>query len=137
MIICDVFIELADRGYHQNVTVMESIRDEWLTEHVTACEVRLLVGSQRLECKKKKEKKTHAANRQTPSAAFSPQMFEKQATERIVFLRNAVWTHLNQLSQQCVTSDEVKPTGAATLRLLPAAFKLHGRYSRARCLFVC
>ncbi|XP_040053927.2 proline-serine-threonine phosphatase-interacting protein 2 isoform X1 [Gasterosteus aculeatus] len=64
--------EEADRGYHQNVTVMESIRDEWLTEHVTACE-----------------------------------MFEKQATERIVFLRNAVWTHLNQLSQQCVTSDEL------------------------------
>lgn len=34
-------------------------------------------------------------------------MFEKQAMERINFLRNIVWTHLNQLSQQCVNSDEV------------------------------
>ncbi|XP_068190683.1 proline-serine-threonine phosphatase-interacting protein 2 isoform X2 [Antennarius striatus] len=33
--------------------------------------------------------------------------FEKQATDRIDFLRNAIWTHLNQLSQQCVTSDEL------------------------------
>ncbi|XP_059213256.1 proline-serine-threonine phosphatase-interacting protein 2 [Centropristis striata] len=33
--------------------------------------------------------------------------FEKQAMERINFLRNTVWTHLNQLSQQCVTSDEL------------------------------
>lgn len=37
-----------------------------------------------------------------------PQMFEIQAKERINFLRNTVWTHLNQLSQQCVTSDEVR-----------------------------
>ncbi|XP_029300509.1 proline-serine-threonine phosphatase-interacting protein 2 [Cottoperca gobio] len=35
------------------------------------------------------------------------EMFEKQAMERINFLRNTVWTHLNQLSQQCVTSDEL------------------------------
>ncbi|KAK2888161.1 proline-serine-threonine phosphatase-interacting protein 2 isoform X2 [Channa argus] len=34
-------------------------------------------------------------------------MFEKQSVERINFLRNAVWTHLNQLSQQCVASDEL------------------------------
>lgn len=37
-------------------------------------------------------------------------MFEIQAKERINFLRNTVWTHLNQLSQQCVNSDEVKPS---------------------------
>uniref|UniRef100_A0A667Z451 Proline-serine-threonine phosphatase interacting protein 2 n=1 Tax=Myripristis murdjan TaxID=586833 RepID=A0A667Z451_9TELE len=35
------------------------------------------------------------------------EMFEKQAMERISILRNTVWTHLNQLSQQCVTSDEL------------------------------
>ncbi|XP_028273596.1 proline-serine-threonine phosphatase-interacting protein 2 [Parambassis ranga] len=34
-------------------------------------------------------------------------IFENQSTERINFLRNAVWTHLNQLSQQCVTCDEL------------------------------
>lgn len=39
---------------------------------------------------------------------FPQQVFEAQAKERINFLRNMVWTHLNQLSQQCVTSDEVK-----------------------------
>uniref|UniRef100_A0A8C7ILC4 Proline-serine-threonine phosphatase-interacting protein 2 n=1 Tax=Oncorhynchus kisutch TaxID=8019 RepID=A0A8C7ILC4_ONCKI len=33
--------------------------------------------------------------------------FEKQEVERINTLRNMVWTHLNQLSQQCVTSDEL------------------------------
>ncbi|KAM8828517.1 proline-serine-threonine phosphatase-interacting protein 2 isoform 2-T2 [Spinachia spinachia] len=64
--------EEADRVYYQNVTIMGSIRDEWLTEHINACE-----------------------------------MFENQAMERIIFLRNTVWTHLNQLSQQCVTSDEL------------------------------
>ncbi|XP_037340638.2 proline-serine-threonine phosphatase-interacting protein 2 isoform X1 [Pungitius pungitius] len=64
--------EEADRVYHQNVTIMGSIRDEWLAEHINACE-----------------------------------MFENQATERITFLRNTLWTHLNQLSQQCVTSDEL------------------------------
>uniref|UniRef100_A0A3Q1IQT1 F-BAR domain-containing protein n=1 Tax=Anabas testudineus TaxID=64144 RepID=A0A3Q1IQT1_ANATE len=37
----------------------------------------------------------------------SCEMFEKLSLERINFLRNTVWTHLNQLSQQCVTSDEL------------------------------
>ncbi|KAG7248998.1 hypothetical protein CRUP_015464, partial [Coryphaenoides rupestris] len=32
--------------------------------------------------------------------------FEAQAKEKISTLRNTVWTHVNQLSQQCVTSDE-------------------------------
>ncbi|KAM4808774.1 proline-serine-threonine phosphatase-interacting protein 2 [Rhinophrynus dorsalis] len=31
--------------------------------------------------------------------------FENQEWERINYFRNAVWTHVNQLSQQCVTSD--------------------------------
>ncbi|XP_053304239.1 proline-serine-threonine phosphatase-interacting protein 2 isoform X2 [Spea bombifrons] len=31
--------------------------------------------------------------------------FENQEWERIHFFRNAVWTHVNQLSQQCVTVD--------------------------------
>ncbi|XP_063312867.1 proline-serine-threonine phosphatase-interacting protein 2 [Pelobates fuscus] len=31
--------------------------------------------------------------------------FQKQEWERINYYRNAVWTHVNQLSQQCVTSD--------------------------------
>ncbi|KAK9532534.1 hypothetical protein VZT92_009914 [Zoarces viviparus] len=64
--------EEADRLYHQNVTTVGKIRDEWMKEHIKACE-----------------------------------MFEKQAMERINCLRNTVWTHLNQLSQQCVTSDEL------------------------------
>nr|XP_020476764.1 proline-serine-threonine phosphatase-interacting protein 2 isoform X2 [Monopterus albus] len=64
--------EEADRLYQQNVITLGNIRDEWLKEHVKACE-----------------------------------MFEKQSMERINFLRNAVWTHLNQLSQHCVTSDEL------------------------------
>ncbi|KAK2819300.1 hypothetical protein Q5P01_024861 [Channa striata] len=34
-------------------------------------------------------------------------VFEKQSVERINFVRNAVWTHLNQLSQQCVANDEL------------------------------
>lgn len=62
----------ADRLYQQNVTTMGKIRDDWMKEHIKACE-----------------------------------MFEKQSAERINFLRNTVWTHLNQLSQQCVTSDEL------------------------------
>lgn len=41
------------------------------------------------------------------SACFPTQAFESQSIERINFLRNSIWTHLNQLSQQCVTSDEV------------------------------
>ncbi|KTF86857.1 hypothetical protein cypCar_00013870 [Cyprinus carpio] len=38
---------------------------------------------------------------------MSLQFFEKQEMERINTLRNGVWTHLNHLSQQCVTSDEL------------------------------
>ncbi|KAM6976001.1 proline-serine-threonine phosphatase-interacting protein 2 [Tautogolabrus adspersus] len=64
--------EEADRLYHQNVTTLGKVRDDWLKEHIKACE-----------------------------------MFEKQAMERINFLRNTVWTHLNQLSLQCVSSDEL------------------------------
>ncbi|XP_030292402.1 proline-serine-threonine phosphatase-interacting protein 2 isoform X1 [Sparus aurata] len=64
--------EEADRLYQQNVTTLGKVHDDWLKEHIKACE-----------------------------------MFEKQAMERINFLRNTVWTHLNQLSQQCVSSDEL------------------------------
>ncbi|XP_034047816.1 proline-serine-threonine phosphatase-interacting protein 2 isoform X2 [Thalassophryne amazonica] len=64
--------EEADRLYLQNVTMLGKVREEWMKEHVNACEI-----------------------------------FEKQAVERIGFLRNTVWTHLNQLSQQCVASDEM------------------------------
>ncbi|CAK6955869.1 proline-serine-threonine phosphatase-interacting protein 2 [Scomber scombrus] len=64
--------EEADKIYHQNVASLGKVRDEWLKEHIKACD-----------------------------------MFEKQATERISFLRNTVWTHLNQMSQQCVNSDEL------------------------------
>ncbi|XP_015236923.1 PREDICTED: proline-serine-threonine phosphatase-interacting protein 2 [Cyprinodon variegatus] len=64
--------EEADRLYQQHVTTLGKIRDDWLKEHINACEI-----------------------------------FEKQSIERINFLRNTVWTHLNQLSQQCVTSDEL------------------------------
>lgn len=64
--------EEADRLYQQNVITLGKIRDEWVKEHINACEI-----------------------------------FEKQSIERINFLRNTVWTHLNQLSQQCVTSDEM------------------------------
>nr|XP_048275252.1 proline-serine-threonine phosphatase-interacting protein 2 [Myodes glareolus] len=35
------------------------------------------------------------------------EVFEAQECERINFFRNALWLHLNQLSQQCVTSDEM------------------------------
>ncbi|XP_027031209.1 proline-serine-threonine phosphatase-interacting protein 2 isoform X1 [Tachysurus fulvidraco] len=64
--------EEADRVYNQNILALSKLREEWLNEHVKACE-----------------------------------MFEKQEVERISVLRNVVWTHLNQLSQQCVTSDEL------------------------------
>ncbi|KAK7896498.1 hypothetical protein WMY93_021823 [Mugilogobius chulae] len=64
--------EEADRVYQQNVSTLGNIRDEWLKEHVHACEV-----------------------------------LEKQAIDRINFVRNSIWTHLNLLSQQCVTSDEL------------------------------
>ncbi|XP_016337172.1 proline-serine-threonine phosphatase-interacting protein 2-like [Sinocyclocheilus anshuiensis] len=64
--------EEADRIYSQNVSLLGKMREEWLNEHVKACE-----------------------------------FFEKQEVERINTLRNVVWTHLNHLSQQCVTSDEL------------------------------
>ncbi|XP_036774586.1 proline-serine-threonine phosphatase-interacting protein 2 isoform X1 [Manis pentadactyla] len=35
------------------------------------------------------------------------EVFEVQECERINFFRNALWVHLNQLSQQCVTSDDM------------------------------
>uniref|UniRef100_A0A8D0H9S8 Proline-serine-threonine phosphatase-interacting protein 2 n=1 Tax=Sphenodon punctatus TaxID=8508 RepID=A0A8D0H9S8_SPHPU len=34
------------------------------------------------------------------------EFFEKQECERINYFRNALWLHVNQLSQQCVQSDE-------------------------------
>ncbi|XP_052011285.1 proline-serine-threonine phosphatase-interacting protein 2 isoform X2 [Apodemus sylvaticus] len=34
------------------------------------------------------------------------EVFEAQECERINFFRNALWLHVNQLSQQCVTNDE-------------------------------
>ncbi|XP_017345369.1 proline-serine-threonine phosphatase-interacting protein 2 isoform X2 [Ictalurus punctatus] len=64
--------EEADKIYNQNVLALGKMREEWLNEHIKACE-----------------------------------MFEKQEAERIGVLRNVVWTHLNQLSQQCVSSDEL------------------------------
>ncbi|XP_016894398.1 proline-serine-threonine phosphatase-interacting protein 2 isoform X2 [Cynoglossus semilaevis] len=62
----------ADRLYQHTVTTLGRVRDDWLKEHIKACEA-----------------------------------FESQSIERINFLRNSIWTHLNQLSQQCVTSDEL------------------------------
>ena len=50
----------------------------------------------------------------------SVQIFEKQEVERISTLRNMVWTHLNHLSQQCVTSDEVH---TQTHQYIPTAFQ--------------
>ncbi|KAM9633095.1 proline-serine-threonine phosphatase-interacting protein 2 isoform 4-T4 [Trichechus inunguis] len=35
------------------------------------------------------------------------EVFEAQECERINFFRNALWLHVNQLSQQCVTSDDM------------------------------
>uniref|UniRef100_A0A8D0UU61 F-BAR domain-containing protein n=1 Tax=Sus scrofa TaxID=9823 RepID=A0A8D0UU61_PIG len=35
------------------------------------------------------------------------EVFETQECERINFFRNTLWLHLNQLSQQCVTSDDM------------------------------
>lgn len=35
------------------------------------------------------------------------EVFEAQECERINFFRNALWLHLNQLSQQCVANDEM------------------------------
>ncbi|XP_061783403.1 proline-serine-threonine phosphatase-interacting protein 2 isoform X1 [Nerophis lumbriciformis] len=64
--------EEADRIYRQSVMSLAKIRDDWLKEHIKACEV-----------------------------------FEKQAADRINFVRNTIWTHLNLLSQQCVSTDEL------------------------------
>ncbi|XP_013861955.1 proline-serine-threonine phosphatase-interacting protein 2 [Austrofundulus limnaeus] len=64
--------EEADKLYQQNVTTLAKIRDDWLKDHINACE-----------------------------------FFENQSVERINIVRNTIWTHLNQLSQQCVTSDEL------------------------------
>uniref|UniRef100_A0A8C6S3Y0 Proline-serine-threonine phosphatase interacting protein 2 n=1 Tax=Neogobius melanostomus TaxID=47308 RepID=A0A8C6S3Y0_9GOBI len=38
---------------------------------------------------------------------YSCEILEKQANDRINFIRNTVWSHLNLLSQQSVTSDEL------------------------------
>lgn len=32
-------ISLTDRGYQQSITALEKIREEWLKEHIKACEV--------------------------------------------------------------------------------------------------
>lgn len=70
-----------------------------MKDHVNTCDVRVaLVKS----TKKKKGVKNDARR-----VRFSSQELENLAKERIFFLRNTVWTHLNQLSQQCVTNDEV------------------------------
>uniref|UniRef100_A0A8C1W1P3 Proline-serine-threonine phosphatase interacting protein 2 n=1 Tax=Cyprinus carpio TaxID=7962 RepID=A0A8C1W1P3_CYPCA len=61
-----------EKVLNHNVSLLGKLREEWLNEHVKACE-----------------------------------FFEKQEVERISTLRNVVWTHLNHLSQQCVTSDEL------------------------------
>lgn len=91
---------MVDKLYQQSVNMLALIRDDWLKEHVSACEVRLL------------ERSPENCQREHVCEVFPPptqQVFETQAKERINYLRNKVWTHLNQLSQQCVTSDEVKP----------------------------
>lgn len=94
----DESVSLADRLYQQNVITLMKIRDDWLKEHVNACEVNLRITINALD--------TQCAKYQF--FFLKSQIFEKQSIERINFLRNTVWTHLNQLSQQCVTSDEVK-----------------------------
>ncbi|XP_006889299.1 PREDICTED: proline-serine-threonine phosphatase-interacting protein 2 [Elephantulus edwardii] len=45
------------------------------------------------------------------------EVFEAQECERINFFRNALWLHLNQLSQQCVTSDDMYETVRKTLEM--------------------
>nr|XP_057920977.1 proline-serine-threonine phosphatase-interacting protein 2 isoform X2 [Doryrhamphus excisus] len=64
--------EEADRLYRQSVISLAKIREDWLKEHIQACEV-----------------------------------FEQQAADRISFVRNTIWTHLNLLSQRCVSQDEL------------------------------
>lgn len=39
--------------------------------------------------------------------SVSFQFFETQECERINYFRNALWLHVNQLSQDCVQNDEV------------------------------
>ena len=39
--------------------------------------------------------------------SLSLQFFETQECERISYFRNALWLHVNQLSQSCVQNDEV------------------------------
>nr|XP_014350645.1 PREDICTED: proline-serine-threonine phosphatase-interacting protein 2 isoform X3 [Latimeria chalumnae] len=45
------------------------------------------------------------------------EFFESQECDRIHLIRTAVWTHTNQLSQQCVTSDEMYEEIRKTLEL--------------------
>lgn len=40
--------------------------------------------------------------------SVSLQFFETQECERINYFRNALWLHVNQLSQDCVQNDEVR-----------------------------
>lgn len=70
-----------------------------------ACE--LMWGREGSNRSNKKRKIKKWGDCPPPPPPFTSQVFENLAKERIVFLRNAVWTHLNQLSQQCVTDDEV------------------------------
>ncbi|XP_056875555.1 proline-serine-threonine phosphatase-interacting protein 2 isoform X4 [Takifugu flavidus] len=60
------------------------------------------------KCRDKEEADQNVnRNANTSNSKQIDKVFENLAKERIVFLRNAVWTHLNQLSQQCVTNDEL------------------------------
>ncbi|XP_052516199.1 proline-serine-threonine phosphatase-interacting protein 2 isoform X1 [Budorcas taxicolor] len=91
-------VEDSDKVYMLHINTLDKVRNEWQSEHIKACEV---PGSAR--------------------AGLSPStfiellegklemwtVFETQECERINFFRNALWLHMNQLSQQCVTSDEM------------------------------
>ncbi|CAB1352124.1 unnamed protein product [Coregonus sp. 'balchen'] len=60
------------------------------------------------KCRDKEEAEQNMnRNASTSNAKQQEKIFEKQEVERISTLRNMVWTHINQLSQQCVTSDEL------------------------------
>ncbi|RXN15858.1 proline-serine-threonine phosphatase-interacting 2 [Labeo rohita] len=60
------------------------------------------------KCRDKEEAEQNMnRNATTSSSKQQEKFFEKQEVERINTLRNVVWTHLNHLSQQCVTSDEL------------------------------
>lgn len=95
---------LADKLYQQNVTALAKIRDDWLKDHTSACEVKF--NNDFLILTTFKHNKYWAKCQRF--CFILPQVFENQSVERINFLRSTIWTHLNQLSQQCVTSDEVK-----------------------------